>query len=49
MALTSLATRFFSRRMLDQAVSYTKGCYLGQEIIARIHWRGSRHDVCAVC
>lgn len=25
---------------LDDAVSYTKGCYLGQEIIARIHWRG---------
>lgn len=25
---------------LEQAVSYTKGCYLGQEIIARIHWRG---------
>ncbi|HVG38681.1 MAG TPA: glycine cleavage T C-terminal barrel domain-containing protein [Pyrinomonadaceae bacterium] len=25
---------------LDEAVSYTKGCYLGQEIIARIHWRG---------
>lgn len=25
---------------LDRAVSYTKGCYLGQEIIARIHWRG---------
>lgn len=24
----------------DHAVSYTKGCYLGQEIIARIHWRG---------
>ncbi len=24
----------------EQAVSYTKGCYLGQEIIARIHWRG---------
>lgn len=24
----------------DEAVSYTKGCYLGQEIIARIHWRG---------
>lgn len=22
------------------AVSYTKGCYAGQEIIARIHWRG---------
>ncbi|HKX31822.1 MAG TPA: aminomethyltransferase family protein [Blastocatellia bacterium] len=25
---------------LNQAVSYTKGCYLGQEVIARIHWRG---------
>jgi folate-binding protein YgfZ len=24
----------------DDAVSFTKGCYLGQEIIARIHWRG---------
>ncbi|MCA1592199.1 MAG: aminomethyltransferase family protein [Acidobacteria bacterium] len=24
----------------DEAVSYTKGCYTGQEIIARIHWRG---------
>lgn len=24
----------------DKAVSYTKGCYLGQEIIARIHYRG---------
>jgi folate-binding protein YgfZ len=24
----------------EQAISYTKGCYLGQEIIARIHWRG---------
>ena len=24
----------------DEAVSYTKGCYVGQEIIARIHWRG---------
>jgi folate-binding protein YgfZ len=23
-----------------KAVSYTKGCYAGQEIIARIHWRG---------
>ncbi|HEX8070127.1 MAG TPA: aminomethyltransferase family protein [Pyrinomonadaceae bacterium] len=22
------------------AVSFTKGCYVGQEIIARIHWRG---------
>lgn len=25
---------------LGDAVSYTKGCYLGQEVIARIHWRG---------
>lgn len=24
----------------DEAVSFTKGCYAGQEIIARIHWRG---------
>ncbi len=24
----------------DKAISYTKGCYLGQEIIARIHYRG---------
>lgn len=29
----------------DSAVSYTKGCYLGQEIVARIHYRGgvNRH------
>ena len=25
---------------IDEAVSFTKGCYVGQEIIARIHWRG---------
>ena len=25
---------------LDDAVSYTKGCYIGQEIIARIKYRG---------
>lgn len=25
---------------LDDAVSFTKGCYIGQEIIARIHFRG---------
>lgn len=24
----------------EEAVSYAKGCYIGQEIIARIHWRG---------
>jgi folate-binding protein YgfZ len=26
---------------LDRSVSYTKGCYLGQEIVARIHSRGA--------
>jgi folate-binding protein YgfZ len=25
---------------LETAVSYTKGCYLGQEVVARIHYRG---------
>ena len=25
---------------LDEAVSFQKGCYIGQEIIARIHFRG---------
>ena len=25
---------------LDDSVSYTKGCYIGQEIIARIKYRG---------
>ena len=25
---------------VDLAVSYTKGCYLGQEVVARIHYRG---------
>jgi folate-binding protein YgfZ len=25
---------------LDGVISYTKGCYIGQEIIARIHFRG---------
>ena len=25
---------------LDEMISYTKGCYVGQEIIARIHFRG---------
>jgi aminomethyltransferase len=27
----------------EQAVSYTKGCYLGQEVVARIHFRGGVH------
>ncbi len=25
---------------IERAVSYTKGCYLGQEVVARIHYRG---------
>lgn len=25
---------------IEDAVSYTKGCYLGQEVVARIHYRG---------
>jgi folate-binding protein YgfZ len=28
---------------LNEAVSYEKGCYLGQEIVARIHYRGGVH------
>lgn len=28
-----------------EAVSYTKGCYLGQEVIARIHYRGGVNRV----
>jgi folate-binding protein YgfZ len=28
---------------IDEAVSYTKGCYLGQEVVARIHYRGGVH------
>jgi len=29
----------------DRAVSFTKGCYVGQETVARLHWRGkpNRH------
>jgi folate-binding protein YgfZ len=29
----------------DRAVSYTKGCYVGQETVARLYWRGkpNRH------
>ena len=26
---------------LRQWVSFDKGCYMGQEIIARLHWRGT--------
>ncbi len=30
---------------LDSVVSYEKGCYLGQEIVARIHFRGGVNRV----
>ncbi|HZE70307.1 MAG TPA: glycine cleavage T C-terminal barrel domain-containing protein [Pyrinomonadaceae bacterium] len=33
-------TNVVSETSLDDAVSYTKGCYIGQEIIARIKYRG---------
>lgn len=34
------ATNVVLETVPEEAVSYTKGCYVGQEIIARIHWRG---------
>lgn len=33
-------TKVVLETALDDAVSFTKGCYVGQEIIARIHFRG---------
>ncbi|MBC7644481.1 MAG: tRNA-modifying protein YgfZ, partial [Thermoleophilia bacterium] len=30
---------------VDLAVSLTKGCYLGQEPVARLHWRGKANRV----
>lgn len=33
-------TNVVSETNLDDAISYTKGCYIGQEIIARIKYRG---------
>jgi folate-binding protein YgfZ len=33
-------TNIVTEAALDDAVSYTKGCYIGQEIIARIKYRG---------
>jgi folate-binding protein YgfZ len=33
-------TNVVSEAGLDEAVSFTKGCYIGQEIIARIKYRG---------
>ena len=34
------AENFPQETGLEEAVSYTKGCYLGQEVVARIHYRG---------
>jgi len=34
------ADNFPQETGLAEAVSYTKGCYLGQEVVARIHYRG---------
>jgi len=40
------ADHFPQETGLDEgAVSYTKGCYLGQEVIARIHYRGQVNRV----
>src|SRR5262249_30764287 len=33
-------TNVITETNLDDAVSFTKGCYIGQEIIARIKYRG---------
>lgn len=33
----------------ETAVSYTKGCYLGQEVVARIHYRGKvNRELCGL-
>ena len=31
--------------MVDRAISFTKGCYVGQETVARLHYKGkpNRH------
>lgn len=34
------ADNFPQETGIEEAVSYTKGCYLGQEVVARIHYRG---------
>lgn len=33
-------SNFPQETVQDEAVSYEKGCYLGQEVVARIHYRG---------
>jgi tRNA-modifying protein YgfZ len=32
--------------LVDAAIDFTKGCYLGQEIVARIHYRGQASALC---
>ena len=34
---------------LDEAVDYEKGCYLGQETVARIHYRGQVNRLLSGC
>jgi folate-binding protein YgfZ len=33
-------TMIFPETRLEQLVSYTKGCYIGQEVVARVKYRG---------
>ena len=33
----------------DRAVSFEKGCYIGQETVARLHYRGKPNRTCAAC
>lgn len=33
-------THLIQEALLDEAVSFTKGCYIGQETVARVHSRG---------
>ncbi|HVR30324.1 MAG TPA: hypothetical protein VMS86_12410 [Thermoanaerobaculia bacterium] len=32
--------------LVEDAIDFTKGCYLGQEIVARIHYRGKPSALC---
>ena len=35
--------------IVEDAVSFTKGCYIGQETVARLHYKGSPTATCAAC
>ncbi|MDE3065518.1 MAG: hypothetical protein KGJ36_07600, partial [Acidobacteriota bacterium] len=37
-----LAPHSFGSRVLDRTVSFTKGCYTGQELVARLDARGAK-------